>query len=58
MSAVTVTVIPEEHRSDPADELIISIGMQDGLFTSREDAKKLRDALCIMLGRPGKAGKK
>lgn len=53
MSAVTVTVIPEEHRSTPDDELMIEVG-QHGIVLSRPDAKKLRDALCIMVGMPGK----
>jgi hypothetical protein len=56
MSQVIVTAIPEEHRPRPDDALAITIGMQV-VLTSLEDAKKLRDALCIMLGRPGKAGK-
>jgi hypothetical protein len=57
MPPVSVIKIPEEHRATPDQELLISIGLQASLWSSTEDAKKLRDALCIMLGRPGKAGK-
>ena len=57
MSAVTVEVIPPEHRPTPEDELIITTGVSphyETLVISRADAKKLRDALCIMVGMPGK----
>lgn len=57
MSEVSVTIVPEEHRSDKDSEVMMSIGMREPLFGSVEDAKKLRDALCVMFGRPGKAGK-
>ncbi len=58
MSEVRVTAIPEEHRPHPDCQYVLSIGIQTSLLASEEDAKKMRDALCIMFGRPGKAGKR
>lgn len=55
--SVSIVRIPEEHQSRPDKEILLTVEM-DTIVTSEENALRLRNALCIMFGRPGKGGKK
>lgn len=53
MSAVSVRRQFEvAYTPTQEDRLVITVGDQEPLLLSEADAKKLRDALCVMVGMP------